>query len=75
MTVSSPVGEFPFTLEHMRAEGGEVIIAGRIGAWPSEIRINAGDIGAAAPIAASSLLRGLVQVAARMLPRFGRPSA
>jgi hypothetical protein len=76
MKVSSPVGQFPFTLEHMRIDERELVMAGRIGAWPSEIRLSARDIAEAARIAVFSLAAGLAgRLTGPLRRRMRRPSA
>lgn len=44
MKVSSPVGDFPFTPESLRFEGGELVVEGAMGAWPAVIRVGRGDV-------------------------------
>lgn len=44
MRVSSPVGEFPFAIKRIGRRDGELVIFGRMGAWPSEVRIEPSDL-------------------------------
>lgn len=44
MRVSSPVGEFPFSIERVGLRDGQPVIFGRMGRWPSEVRIEPSDL-------------------------------
>ena len=46
MKVSSPVGEFPYEIERIRVESRRLVLHGRMGAWPSRVELDGGDLAA-----------------------------
>jgi hypothetical protein len=44
MRISSPVGEFPMTVESLAVEGRRLVVRGAMGAWPTEVRLEASDV-------------------------------
>lgn len=44
MNVSSPVGEFPYTLDRLELRGGALVLHGHMGTWPSRIEIEPADL-------------------------------
>jgi hypothetical protein len=59
MRVRSPIGELPFTITAVRREGRGVVVEGELGAWRSQIEIEAADI----PMLARALRRPLAVAA------------
>ena len=58
MIVTSPVGEFPFTLERARLRGGRLVLDGRMGAWPARVEVGPGDLPQLARLLRAPLLLG-----------------
>jgi hypothetical protein len=46
MRIKSPVGEFPMTVSSVGVEERRVVMRGAMGAWPTEVRLEASDLGA-----------------------------
>jgi len=44
MRIKSPVGEFPMTVEHLAVEDRRIVMHGAMGAWPTEVRLEAADL-------------------------------
>lgn len=44
MKVSSPVGDFPFTLTGVRLDRGRLVVEGQMGRWPASIVIDHHDL-------------------------------
>lgn len=52
MRVSSPVGEYEYTVESVTVEGGRIVVAGKMGMWKSSMVIEPSDFANAAKWAA-----------------------
>ena len=63
MKVSSPVGDFPFEVTRLRLRAGGLHVEGSMGAWPSRVVINAGDIPALLRVAVLPLAAGAASIA------------
>ena len=44
MKVTSPVGDFPFSLESAHMEDGKVVLDGHMGAWPAKVEWGVDDL-------------------------------
>jgi hypothetical protein len=69
MKVTSPVGDFPFTVERIRVEDGRLVVHGRMGAWPSRVELAAADLPALARAAPLPLVGIGVGAAAFLILR------
>lgn len=55
MNIVSPVGEFPFEIESMRWQHGQIVVKGRMGTWPTTVEASPADLaGTAARLAGKS---------------------
>lgn len=43
MNVTSPVGDFPYTLDRVELRGGSMRVHGHMGTWPSQIEVVPAD--------------------------------
>lgn len=44
MKVSTPIGEYPFTLERVKLRRNKLVIHGRMGVWPADIEVGGSDV-------------------------------
>lgn len=44
MKVTSPVGEFPFTIKSVRLRGKRLVVLGQMGSWPADIEVGVRDL-------------------------------
>lgn len=56
MKVTSPVGDFPFSVENARVKGGRVVLDGHMGAWPAKVEWGADDLPALVSVFRKPLL-------------------
>lgn len=70
MKVTSPVGDFPYTVESVTLEGRRLVVHGRMGAWPAKAELGAQDFVEFARLARVPLLTagvvGLVLLVRRL---------
>jgi len=64
--VTSPIGDLPFEVEAVRIEGRELVVDGRLGAWKSQIHVEAADM----PMLVRALRVPLAAVAAAGLAAY-----
>lgn len=72
MKVDSPVGRFPFEPERVSLRNRNVVLEGRMGAWPTAVELEAADALRLARVLARPLALATAAVAAAALVRRAR---
>ncbi len=73
MKVTSPVGDFPYTVERLAWRDGTFVVDGRMGTWPARVEIAPRDLGHIARLARAPIMAagGLAVLALLLFRRLG----
>jgi hypothetical protein len=75
MKVTSPIGDLPLELDHIRAGRGGLVVEASMGAWPARIELDARDIPQILRVVRLPLTACAVLLACLVLGRRARGSA